>query len=76
MVSAFSQPKVDFVLDSIGCDGEQRSMLELGAGNGFLRIELESLFLLTVLDFSRNLVARNPIDVANVQVASALRNRE
>ena len=72
-VRAFSQPKVDFVLENLGVEPCDLTLLEVGAGNGFLSGALEPLFRLTALDFSGNMLGRHPTAAARKVQADACR---
>ncbi len=56
-VVAFSSPKVELVRRALAAAPGELSLLEVGAGNGFLSRPLEGLFRLTTLDLSRNMLA-------------------
>jgi SAM-dependent methyltransferase len=62
VVLAFVRPKLDLVLDALPSgDAKPRTMLEVGAGNGFFSHALSRAFELTCLDFSQNMLDRNPL---------------
>jgi SAM-dependent methyltransferase len=58
-VVAFASPKVGFVRRTV--DAEARTLLEVGAGNGYLSVPLADVFDVTCLDFSENMLAQNPL---------------
>jgi SAM-dependent methyltransferase len=58
---AFAEPKLRFILQHLPPRAEPRSMLEIGAGNGYFSYTFDSAFALTCLDFSRNMLDMNPI---------------
>ena len=59
VVSAFAAPKLDFIRSAV--EGRGLTMLEVGAGNGFFSATFCREFDLTCLDFSENMLDRNPI---------------
>jgi ubiquinone/menaquinone biosynthesis C-methylase UbiE len=61
VVRAFAEPKLRFILEHLPPRTQSRSMLEVGAGNGFFSLFLEKAFILTCLDFSRNMLEMNPL---------------
>lgn len=63
VVRAFAEPKLELILEHIpSARSEELTMLEIGAGNGYLSHTLDSAFTLTALDFSPNMLAMNPLD--------------
>jgi SAM-dependent methyltransferase len=59
VVRAFATPKLDFIVQTV--DPNAKSMLEVGAGNGFFSYTFQEAFDLTCLDFSKNMLAMNPL---------------
>ena len=61
-VLAFVRPKLDILLEAMpNCASQSRTMLEVGAGNGFFSHTFCAAFDLTCLDFSQNMLDRNPM---------------
>jgi SAM-dependent methyltransferase len=57
-VEAFAASKLAFIRDALPADA--RTMLEVGAGNGYFSRSFARAFDLTVLDASANMLAMNP----------------
>jgi len=57
-VRAFSRPKIEVVLAELG---RGKSMLEVGAGNGYFSYALATHFDLIALDFSLNMLKMSPV---------------
>lgn len=60
-VRAFAQPKTELVRTELR---GARTMLEVGAGNGYFTAELTRDFSVTALDFSHNMLRMNPLPQA------------
>jgi ubiquinone/menaquinone biosynthesis C-methylase UbiE len=60
-VTAFARPKLRFIEEALGPRGRPLSMLELGAGDGFFSHTFSPSFDLVALDFSRRMLASNPL---------------
>lgn len=61
-VLAFARPKLDLVLRALPAGSSRpRTMLEVGAGNGFFSHTFSKEFELTALDFSQNMLDKNPL---------------
>lgn len=61
-VLAFARPKLELILDALPKgDARPKSMLEVGAGNGFFSHTFSEAFELTCLDFSQNMLDMNPL---------------
>jgi SAM-dependent methyltransferase len=73
VVAAFRDPKLGFVIASLPPSECQRSLLEVGAGNGFFSVALEVPFALTCLDFSQNMLRLCPVRRAAKVVGDAVR---
>lgn len=58
-VVAFAEPKVSWIRRAL--DPSVMTMLEVGAGNGYLSVPLCRQFDLTCLDFSEAMLAQNPL---------------
>jgi SAM-dependent methyltransferase len=58
-VVAFAEPKVDWIRRALA--PSVNTMLEVGAGNGYLSVPLRRHFDLTCLDFSDAMLAQNPL---------------
>jgi ubiquinone/menaquinone biosynthesis C-methylase UbiE len=58
-VHAFAEPKIAYVRRAV--DPDARTLLEIGAGNGYLSVPLARVFDLTCLDFSPNMLQKNPL---------------
>ncbi len=71
MVVAFSSPKVELVRRALDAAPFELSLLEVGAGNGFLSRRLEGWFRLTTLDLSRNMLRAGPTSTARKVQARA-----
>jgi len=71
-VAAFARPKVDFIVEALGLGFEERpTMLEVGAGSGYLSVPLAERFELTCLDFSPQMLELNPLPAAQKVVGDA-----
>jgi ubiquinone/menaquinone biosynthesis C-methylase UbiE len=60
-VLAFAKPKLDYILSHLPRKDGTRSMLEVGAGNGYFSHTFNEAFELTSLDFSKNMLDMNPL---------------
>jgi ubiquinone/menaquinone biosynthesis C-methylase UbiE len=60
-VKAFSTSKLKFVTKSLPPTDRARTMLEVGAGNGYFSVPFSHAFELTALDFSEAMLAQNPL---------------
>ena len=61
-VLAFVRPKLDLVLGALPPGyARDKTMLEVGAGNGFFSHTFSKAFELTCLDFSQNMLDKNPM---------------
>lgn len=58
-VVAFAEPKVELIRSAL--DTSAKTLLEVGAGNGYLSVPLSRHFELTCLDFSAAMLAQNPM---------------
>jgi ubiquinone/menaquinone biosynthesis C-methylase UbiE len=58
-VVGFARPKLELVRRSLGPG--VRTLLEVGAGSGFLSLPLSEVYDLTCLDFSENMLSKNPL---------------
>jgi len=61
VVRAFAGSKIDFIIEALPRFDGRPTMLEVGAGSGFFSLALSRSFDLTCLDFSRNMLERNPV---------------
>ncbi|MCA9658994.1 MAG: class I SAM-dependent methyltransferase [Myxococcales bacterium] len=61
-VEAFAASKLAFIRDAL--PGDARTMLEVGAGNGYFSRSFAEAFDLTALDASANMLAMNPLPPA------------
>lgn len=61
-VEVFAASKLAFIRDALPSDA--RTMLEVGAGNGYFSRSFAAAFELTALDASANMLAMNPLPAA------------
>jgi SAM-dependent methyltransferase len=71
-VEAFARPKVELITRALELGPDERpSMLEVGAGNGHLSVQLATRFDLTCLDASAAMLEQNPLPPDRKMVGDA-----
>lgn len=64
VVRGFAESKINYIREVLPQAAGRATMLEVGAGNGFLTSALKPHFDLWCLDFSHTMLARNPLPEA------------
>jgi SAM-dependent methyltransferase len=70
-VRAFAEPKLGALMRAIGVEAGAYSMVEVGAGSGHFSLAFERAFDLTCVDYSGNMLTRNPAHARKI-VADAM----
>jgi SAM-dependent methyltransferase len=61
VIRAFSEPVVSTIVQFTGAHSHGQTLLEVGCGNGYFSVLLSKYFELKCLDFSKVMLAQNPI---------------